>query len=180
MAYTKTNWVDGETPITANNLNKIENQLENNTNDIEDLIAYIDNKCKNEVATIQLTSEVSLTEGYIPFNIIYSTSDKLTLSNNGIKIGSGVSKIKVSANAFGASTSNTSYLWTQIEKIRAGQKSPISIAIDNTNTFFGSTAHTPILLNTQENDIIKLYKLDNNNITIRGGTNTYLTVEIVE
>ena len=40
MAYTKTNWVDGETPITANNLNKIENQLENNTNDIEGLIDY--------------------------------------------------------------------------------------------------------------------------------------------
>lgn len=40
MAYAKTNWVDGETPITANNLNKIENQLENNTNDIEALIDY--------------------------------------------------------------------------------------------------------------------------------------------
>ena len=30
MAYTKTNWVNGETPINATNLNKIENQLEAN------------------------------------------------------------------------------------------------------------------------------------------------------
>ena len=32
MAYTKTNWVNGETPINATNLNKIENQLEALTN----------------------------------------------------------------------------------------------------------------------------------------------------
>lgn len=32
MAYTKTNWVNGQTPINATNLNKIENQLEANDN----------------------------------------------------------------------------------------------------------------------------------------------------
>lgn len=32
MAYTKTTWVNGETPINADNLNKIENQLETLTN----------------------------------------------------------------------------------------------------------------------------------------------------
>lgn len=32
MSYTKTNWVNGETPINATNLNKIENQLEKLTN----------------------------------------------------------------------------------------------------------------------------------------------------
>ena len=32
MAYTKTTWVNGKTPINADNLNKIENQLETLTN----------------------------------------------------------------------------------------------------------------------------------------------------
>lgn len=40
MAYTKTTWVNGETPINADNLNKIENQLETNTNDINALNTY--------------------------------------------------------------------------------------------------------------------------------------------
>lgn len=36
--YEKTNWVDGETPLSAQNMNKIENQLEQNTNDIAGII----------------------------------------------------------------------------------------------------------------------------------------------
>ena len=37
--YTKTTWIDGSAPaINANNLNKIENQLEQNTNDISSLV----------------------------------------------------------------------------------------------------------------------------------------------
>lgn len=36
--YEKTNWVDGETPLSAQNMNKIENQLEKNTNDIAVII----------------------------------------------------------------------------------------------------------------------------------------------
>jgi len=39
MAYSKTTWIDGSAPaISAANLNKIENQLEQNTNDIANLI----------------------------------------------------------------------------------------------------------------------------------------------
>ena len=40
MVYTKTTWVNGKTPINADNLNKIENQLETNTNDINALNTY--------------------------------------------------------------------------------------------------------------------------------------------
>ena len=38
MAYEKTNWVNDSLPaINAENLNKIENQLEQNTNDIANI-----------------------------------------------------------------------------------------------------------------------------------------------
>ena len=40
MAYTKTTWVNGETPINADNLNNIENGIETNTNDINALNTY--------------------------------------------------------------------------------------------------------------------------------------------
>lgn len=39
MAYSKTNWVNGQTPINANNLNKIENELEN----VDKSLKYIGN-----------------------------------------------------------------------------------------------------------------------------------------
>ena len=39
MSYNKTTWVDGETPLSAQNMNKIENQLEQNTNDIAGIIS---------------------------------------------------------------------------------------------------------------------------------------------
>lgn len=38
MSYNKTTWVDGETPLSAQNMNKIENQIEQNTNDIAGII----------------------------------------------------------------------------------------------------------------------------------------------
>ena len=34
--YTKTNWVDNETPVNAENMNKIENALETHENALED------------------------------------------------------------------------------------------------------------------------------------------------
>ena len=153
---------------------------DNDGSNATNILTYIDNKCKNEIATLSLSYETSVSEGYIPLSDINSNTTRLTYSNNGIKIGSGISKIKVSANVFGASTNNGSYLWTQIERVRGNTKTAISIAIDNTSTYFGSTSHTPALCDVQENDIIKVYKIDSNSTTIRTLANTYLTVEVVE
>jgi hypothetical protein len=41
MSYTKTNWINGETPINATNLNNIENGIKVNANNIENLKGYI-------------------------------------------------------------------------------------------------------------------------------------------
>lgn len=51
MAYTKTNWVNGETPINATNLNKIENGIENNDTSLENKLD------KTSVKTAKTTSD---------------------------------------------------------------------------------------------------------------------------
>ena len=156
---------------------------------------------KREVATAYLSSEVTnIQETWIPLNSIDSNSSNLTLSNNGIRIGAGISKILVSGNVdlmnefllsflilryfgkdenvFYLSNTNNSYLWTSIRNQTANKE--LSIAIDNYNTYFASTSHSPKLVEVSEGDIIKLFKIDNSTGTIRAGANTYLTVEVIE
>lgn len=136
------------------------------------------NPFKRQVATAYLDNGApDIKNAKIPLSGIITNSDKLTLSNNGIKIGAGISKILVSGNVFLQSSSNTSYLWTSIRKNTA----EISIAIDNYNTYFASTSHSPKLVDVQKGDIIYLWKIDDAGGTLRGANkNTYLTVEVIE
>lgn len=136
------------------------------------------NPFKRQVATAYLENGApDIKNVKIPLSGIITNSDKLTLSNNGIKIGVGISKILVSGNVFLQSSSNTSYLWTSIRK----NTTEISIAIDNYNTYFASTSHSPKLVDVQEGDIIYLWKIDDAGGTLRGANkNTYLTVEVIE
>ncbi len=136
------------------------------------------NPFKRQVATAYLDNGApDIKNAKIPLSGIITNSDKLTLSNNGLKIGAGISKILVSGNVFLQSSSNTSYLWTSIRK----NTTEISIAIDNYNTYFASTSHSPKLVDVQEGDIIYLWKIDDSGGTLRGANkNTYLTVEVIE
>ena len=136
------------------------------------------NPFKRQVATAYLDNGApDIKNVKIPLSGIITNSDKLTLSNNGIKIGAGISKILVSGNVFLQSSSNTSYLWTSIRK----NTTEISIAIDNYNTYFASTSHSPKLVDVKEGDIIYLWKIDDAGGTLRGANkNTYLTVEVIE
>ena len=83
--YEKTNWVDGETPLSAQNMNKIENQLEQNTNDIAGIIESGSNSngswikfsdgtmiCRNTF----LISDVTFTE--LATGINYSETQTIT------------------------------------------------------------------------------------------------------
>jgi hypothetical protein len=133
---------------------------------------------KRQIATAYLTSEISApSNAKITFQGIRSTTDKLTLSNGGIRIGAGVSKVLVNGNVFLAANANNSYLWTQIRK---SDGTEISVAIDNYNTYFASTSHSPRLAEVSEGMIIYLNKMDNAGGTIRAYGNTYMTVEIIE
>lgn len=158
-----------EAAKTNNQINDNELYMTSDTNE-KDL--------KRKVATAYLDNGApDIKNAKIPLSGIITNSDKLTLSNNGIKIGAGISKILVSGNVFLQSSSTTSYLWTSIRK----NTTEISLAIDNYNTYFASTSHSPKLVDVQEGDIIYLWKIDDSGGTLRGANkNTYLTVEVVE
>lgn len=136
---------------------------------------------KKKVATAYLSSEVSnIKNTWIPFNSIISNTDKLTLLNNGIRIGKGISKVIVSGNVFLAASSNNSYLWTVTKKVSSNGSWDIGVAIDNYNTYFASTCHAPHIIDVVEGDVIKILKIDDASGTIRKDANTYLTVEVIE
>lgn len=129
------------------------------------------------IATASLTKGVSSpNNAKISLDSIISNTNKLTLSNGGIKIGSGISKVLVNGNVLVQASANTGYLWTSIKK----NNDEVSIAIDNQNTYFASTSHSPRLINVAENDIIYLWKKDAGAGNIRAEDNTYLTVQVVE
>lgn len=130
------------------------------------------------IATASLSANITLTNVDVPLDTIESTTDSLTLQSNGIRIGAGISKVKVSGNMFcySASTSVT-YSWTYITK----NGIDVSIAIASASGRYCSTSHSPRLISVQEGDIIKLHKqASTQSDSIRGTSNTWLTVEVVE
>lgn len=115
----------------------------------------------------------------VNFDNILSTTEELTLSDGGIRIGKGISKVLVSANAFFVCTASSSYyLWTAIMKNGVD----VSIAIDcvTNSQAFTSNAHSPKLIEVQEGDIIAFRKINSETGTFRAIEDTYLTVEIIE
>ena len=79
MAYTKTTWVNNSQPyINADNLNKIENQLESNTSNIETNTANIQTNT-NKIA--QLSGQILWTNSSPTSNISTSTNMSLNSSD---------------------------------------------------------------------------------------------------
>lgn len=135
------------------------------------------------IITIKLEDSFNETSGgvykVVPMILANSIGDKLTLSNNGVLIGSGVSKVLVSSNlkVITNTTGNkhsrickndTTMCWTNQTSIQSGHE----ITINN----------TPILINVSEGDLITLRYFVLTNDRISGGqyTPTYLTVEVIE
>ena len=95
--------------------------------------------------------------------------DKLTKSNDAVKIGAGITKVLVSASTFYSSEGST-YGWCTIRKNSSNTQSAIA---NITNSSFGTAAITPFILDVQENDIIELWNYD---VAKVRGTATWMTV----
>ena len=95
--------------------------------------------------------------------------DKLTKSDNAVKIGAGVTKVLVSASTFYSSEGST-YGWCTIRKNSSNTQSAIANITDSS---FGTAAITPFILDVQENDIIELWNYD---VAKVRGTATWMTV----
>ncbi len=115
----------------------------------------------------------------VPMVLYNSIGDKLSLRDNGVLIGSGVSKVlvsgnlKVIANVVGNKHSRickngTTVCWTNTTSIQAGHE----VTINN----------TPILVDVTQGDLITLRYYIQTKDRISGGqyTPTYLTVEVIE
>jgi hypothetical protein len=143
----------------------------------------IDTINAKDIITIKLEDSFNEESGgtykNVPMILYNKIGDKLSLSNNGVLIGSGVSKVLVSSNlkVISNTTGNkhsrilkngTTMCWTDSTSIKAGHE----ITINN----------TPVLIDVEQGDLITLAYFVLTTDKISGGqyTPTYLTVEVVQ
>lgn len=104
-----------------------------------------------------------------------STGTQLTQSGGGIKVGSGVSKVRVSASVFYNNAASKNYGWFEL-RVNGTTVGYECIANIYSNSFCTGTL-APAILSVSNGDVITLYNKE-------AGTNirkeaTYLTVEVV-
>lgn len=156
---------------SCNYINTSINEINNNINETKSDLS-------RKVATAFLTNSISDVTSSLRLNLqgFESTTDKLTLSNGGIRIGAGISKVLISGNYFNVTSNTTGYCWSRISR----NNDDVSLAIDQNNVNFASCSHSPKIQTVTEGDIIYLWKWDDNKCDIRGGNvNTWLTVDVV-
>ena len=172
--------------VTDDNMNEIKSVVNNNASETSTNTTNITTnttKITNlqAIATATFTTDkTSLSGGVLTFNSLKSSTDKLTLSGGGIRIGTGINKVLVSGNVFfqfdGAT--DQSYLWMAIRK----GSNNVSTAIGpwvKTYSFI-SLALTPTLVDVQEGDTFYIVSLEGKSGTYRSGVNSYLTIQVIE
>ena len=138
----------------------------------------------------ELTS-ITTRDQIIPLTSSTIVGDKLQISatNNGIKVGNGVSKVKISANVFYQDyDSSVAYVFPSVTINDNRVAMSISSRDWGTNTLsYQSVTISPFIIEVNENDVIKLTSGEINPTqegNIRGlrlgVLNTYITVEVVE
>lgn len=121
----------------------------------------------------------------IPFDkLILSTSDRLTLDSNAVRIGSNIQYVKVSGQTLVSPGSTNGLRHVRIQKVSGGSTSSITW-----NTlYFTASQHklqtlTPMIVSVKEGDLLQVvFYTGNANDSISSGTaangwQTYLTVE---
>lgn len=139
--------------------------------------------------TISLPSSTTLgvlnTYTTIPLNTIaISTSDRLTMASNGIRIGADIQYVKVSANAIVDCGTKAGNRHMRIEKVSGSTIARIAWACvyssTASNTLF---SFPPMITSVKEGDILRMmfYTGDVDDVNVSGassnGWQTYLTVE---
>ena len=156
------------TPLNAQNLNKIQDNVENEINFIKE---------KN-IITLGLNTDINLTnDSWNDFyldTVITQVGDKLINNNGQIRIGAGVSAIKVSLIA---GIRRTISVASGI-RIRKNTNSVAeSFSTNSTNTDNQDTVSIiPIALNVTEGDIIDIQAI--NPMTVKA-LRTFLTIEVI-
>lgn len=206
LIYTATSssaWNNGETPDAVTlYLNEADNKLYryyNNTMNLEagetlpvgSEIDYdgstvptgweeIDPARKVASASIGANYTISANNTYeqLPMTTINTSSEKLSLTDGGIRIGSGISKVLVSTKVSFNSIATTGLKWVTIMKNSAN--SAVSANPDYLTQRFVVSA-TPTLINVTEGDILYLYVNGTAGDVVRQSIEyTNLTVDVVK
>lgn len=203
MAYTKKIWKDypdTTTPILASDMNNIEDGIETldtgkvNISDIVNNLTsasatvplsanmgkVLDDKFTKHIIALGLSSTVTglTTNQIVNFNTTEVVGTKLSISSGKVVIGSGVSKVIVSGAAFIESGGTTGYVWAQIRK----NGTNVANQLIDGPSIYKSASIAPKLISVSLGDTLEIY-IDNTTPTpykIRGGPDTFLTVEVVE
>lgn len=179
----KISWEDypsTATPINADNLNAMQDNIE----------TEIEGKTQKDIITIYLDNTITnpIVETYtkIPLTLKTSVGNKLTVSNNGILIGSGVNHVKVSGKVELDVGNITMSRFIRIAKgnnIVDDNNSISWCANDcraNTSTFL---TLPEVIAPVNSGDIINLFYYVKSGDKIAGHSTmlrTYLTVEVVD
>lgn len=167
MAYTKTNWINGETLCTAENMNNIENGIENSllkesvktekTESDNDVYScnYINNVMQNNILGVSLTANIDpQISTYVEINTWkqqLKIGDKLNVENGKIKIGAGVNYIKIYGQ-LGINSDGDAlfYIWLK--------KNGNNVGVWEVNRTFNTYVIIPInqILQVEEGDIISM------------------------
>lgn len=140
------------------------------------------NKPKN-IMTLKLDTDVTCVTGaytHIPLTVYNTEGDGLIYENGSVKIGKGISKVKVSGCAkFGTNGVSTKHI--HIDK----NDTTIAWALENpaSASLGASPKVTPVVIDVVEGDLIDLkYHTSSSGDVVAGHTTcfTYLTVEAVE
>ena len=163
----------GDTPLTPENLNKAQEDLENE----------IGNKTQKNIATRTFGRQnVTVNQAWGTAKVVCSgfnsEGDKLISDTNGIKIGAGVSKVLVSAQCAGIGTNVVS--GDKQFMIKKGTETVGNSYLGGGISInFMNLCISPILIEVSENQIIhvEIGSGGEGSFEILGGS---LTVEVVE
>ena len=169
---------------SAMSVGVIGNVLNNKSDSKKD--TYSCNYLNKNILTSFLTSQqtTSQTFGKINLDSKVSVGDKLTLNDNGIKIGAGVTKVKVSAGISAAWNSPVSNDFNLFITKNGTTESNIVIKINGakpSTAYGGSVMLSEQLIEVKENDVLYLCLYGTiNSLIYDFNRATYMTVEVVE
>lgn len=112
--------------------------------------------------------------GTLPFSTTeFSRGSGLTRSNNGVRIGAGITHVVVSAGCYFSHTSGQNYAWCRVEKngVTTGK-----VAIASNNAGYGSVSFPAFDLAVQQGDLITINSLEAGQVFF--GSNSWLRVAV--
>ena len=145
------------TPLNASNMNQLQTNVENAITEAveqcapEIITGYIDRK---SYTVSQSWTAINLA----PFDSYVSTTNKITLTSSGLKIGEGVSKILVSASCRGID--HSAFSGDKAFSIYKNGNRVTEIALEsyitNQNSWCEQSV-SPALIECEEDDVFSLY-----------------------